>query len=340
MKRLLILLVLVAAIAAITVGSSVSSLQAQELPKEVRFAFLNGPRPWILGKIDGTFDKALGVPVKWIGFPSGPPALTALAAGEVDIVRVGCVPVTSFLTKKVPLTVIGIAGVIDTSERLVARNAIKTLKDLEGHTVATVNGSTAHYALLAAFKVQGVDVSKVKLVTLNPADQVAAWKRGDIDASYIWGPFWHDLEKEDGHILLSSGELNKDGYYLFNAYVVSNDFATKYPDLVSKFLGAFEETVNRYKADPDGSAALIAKELAQDVDGAKQTLAGLRYLPLKEQLETQWLGDGSGAESGIAKSFADQAAFLVEQDELRSRDVPPSFSPFINVSYIQKALAK
>ncbi|MDR0621553.1 MAG: ABC transporter substrate-binding protein [Deltaproteobacteria bacterium] len=337
MKKFFILMILLAAIVAAWPGQE---LRAQELPKEVRFAFLNGPRPWILGKIDKSFDKALGVPVNWIGFPSGPPALTALAAGEVDIVRVGCVPVTSFLSKKVPLTVIGIAGVIDTSERLVAKNAIKSIKDLEGRTVATVTGSTAHYALLAAFKVHGVDVSKVKLVTLNPADQVAAWKRGDIDASYVWGPFWHDLEVDDGHILLSSGELNKDGYYLFNAYVVSNDFAKKYPDLVSKFLTAFEETVNRYKADPDGSAALIAKELAQDLDGAKQTLAGLKYLSLKEQLESQWLGDGSGPPSGIAKSFSDQATFLVEQNELRSRDVPESFAPNIDVSYIKKALGQ
>jgi taurine transport system substrate-binding protein len=315
--------------------------QAADLPSEVRFGFLNGPRPWILGKIDGSFDKALGVPVKWIGFPSGPPALTALAAGEVDIVRVGCVPVTSFLTKKIPFTVIALAGLIDTSERLVAKNAVKTIKDLEGHTVATVTGSTAHYALLAGFKVNGVDASKVKLVTLNPADQVAAWKRGDIDASYIWGPFWHDLAQEDGHVILSSGELNKDGYYLFNAYVVSNDFAAKYPDLVGKFLAAFQDTVNRYQADPDGSAALIAKELAQDPEGAKQTLAGLRFLSLKEQLEVQWLGDGANTkDSGIAKSFADQAAFLVEQNELRARDVPKSFAQFIDVSFIKKALGQ
>jgi taurine transport system substrate-binding protein len=135
-------------------------LSAADLPKEVRFAFLNGPRPWILGKIDGSFDKALGVPVKWVRFPSGPPALAALAAGEVDIVRVGSVPVTSSLTKKIPFKVIALSGVIDTSERLAAKSSIGSVKELEGHSVA-------------AFKVHGVDLSKVKLVSLNPGDQLA-----------------------------------------------------------------------------------------------------------------------------------------------------------------------
>ncbi|MDR1546874.1 MAG: ABC transporter substrate-binding protein [Deltaproteobacteria bacterium] len=315
------------------------AVEAADPPKEVRFAFLNGPRPWILGKIDGSFDKALGVPVKWVGFPSGPPALQALAAGEVDIVRVGCVPVTSALIRKVPLTVVALAGVIDTSERLVAKKSVKSIKDLEGRTVATVTGSTAHYALLAAFKVHGVDVSKVKLVSLNPADQLAAWQRGDIDASYVWGPFWHDLAQQDGHELLSSGQLNKDGYYLFNAYVVSDAFAAKHPELVAKFLETFQAALDRYKADPAGSAAVIAQELAQDPQGAAQTLAGLLYVPLADQLKPEWLGDGSG-ESGIAKSFADQAKFLVEQGDIKAGDVPASFAPFINVGFIKTAVGR
>ncbi|MDR1111515.1 MAG: ABC transporter substrate-binding protein [Deltaproteobacteria bacterium] len=314
---------------------------AADRPKEVRLAFLGGPRPWILGKIDGTFDKALGVPVKWVGFPSGPPALAALAAGEVDIVRVGCVPITSSLVKDVPFKVIALSGVIDTSERLVARNDIKAIKDLEGKTVATILGSTAHYALLAGFKVFGVDPGKVKIVALNPADQVAAWKRGDIQAAYVWGPFWHEMAEDGGHVILSSGDLNEHGYYLYNAYVATDDFAEKYPDLVAAFLGAFQETVDRYKADPDGSAALIARELGQDTEGARQTLDGLNYVPLEEQLKIEWLGDGQNtAESGIAKGLLDQANFLVEHGDLRARDIPASFAPDIDVSFIKKAIGK
>jgi taurine transport system substrate-binding protein len=336
MKRWLMLLLV---LSLFILPAAQAAAQTPDLPQEVRFAYLNGPRPWILGKIDGTFDKALGVPVDWISFPSGPPALAALAAGEVDIVRVGCVPVTSSLVKQVPFKVIALSGVIDTSERLAAKNEIANVKGLEGKTVATVFGSTAHYALLAGFKVNGVDQSKVNLVALNPADQLAAWTRGDIDASYIWGPFWHDLASQGGHTILSSGELNKDGYYLFNAYVVSSAFAEKYPDLVTKFLGAFQDTVDRYKADPEGSAKLIAQELSQDPVGALETLKGLNYIPISEQLKPEWLGDGSG-ESGISKSFLDQASFLAEQGDLRTRDIPKSFAPYIDVSFIKQAARK
>jgi taurine transport system substrate-binding protein len=81
--------------------------------------------------------------------------------------------------------------------------------------------------------------------------------------------------------------------------------------------------------------------LEQDVEGAKQTLAGLLFLSLEDQLKTQWLGDGTTTpQSNLAKSFADQAAFLVDQGELRASDVPASFAPFIDVSYIKKALGQ
>ncbi|MDR3073668.1 MAG: ABC transporter substrate-binding protein [Deltaproteobacteria bacterium] len=306
-------------------------------PETVRLAYLNGPRPWILGKADGSFGKALGVPVQWINFASGPEALKAVAAGEIDIARAGSVPAAAALARKLPIEVVAVSGVIDSSERLIARQSIKSVKELEGRTVTYPAGSTAHYALLAAFKVHGVDAAKVKQAPLKPADEFAAWKRGDVDAAYVWGPFSSQIESEGGHELLRSGQLQKDGYYLFNVYVVSKKFAAEHPDTVSAFLAVFRDTVNRYKANPDASAETIARELGQDVQAVKQTLAGLAFPDIKEQLETAWLGQGDG-ESGISKSLADTARFLADLGELSNRDLPASFVPFINSSYIAKAV--
>ncbi|MDR3174947.1 MAG: ABC transporter substrate-binding protein [Desulfovibrio sp.] len=306
-------------------------------PAEIRLAYLNGPRPWILGKADGSFEKALKIPVKWVNFSSGPDALKAVAAGEIDIARVGSVPVAAALARKLPIEVIAVSGVIDSSERLIARREITSVKGLEGRTVTYPAGSTAHYALLAAFKVYGVDAAKVKQAPLKPADELAAWKRGDVDAAYVWGPFSNQLEAAGGHELLKSGQLQKDGYYLFNVYVVSKKFAAAHPEAVSLFLRVFRDTVRRYKADPDAVAAIIAKELGQDVAAAKQTLAGLEFPDIQEQLAPTWLGDNKG-ESGISKSFADTARFLADLGELSRRDIPDSFAPYINTAYIAGAV--
>jgi taurine transport system substrate-binding protein len=327
--------------AVLAIPVALAAAQAEDVPPVVRLGYLNGPRPWILGKADGSFDKALGTKVQWLNFPNGPNEITAFAAGEVDIGRVGSVPTVSALARKVPIEVIAVSGVIATSERLIARNGIDSVKALEGHAVAFPPGSTAHYALLAAFKVHGVDSTKVKQVPLKPGDLFAAWKRGDIDAAYVWGPFSHQLEADGGHQLLVTKDLQSHGYFLFNDYIVRTDFAKKYPQTVVNFLRAFADTVKRYKADPDGSAVIIAKELDQDVAAVKDTLAGLVYPPLEDQLGVQWLGNGANsADSVIAKGLADTAGFLVGLGELRPEDVPPSFAPQINTSFIAKATAR
>jgi taurine transport system substrate-binding protein len=162
-----------------------------------------------------------------------------------------------------------------------------------------------------------------------------------VQAAYVWGPFWSQLIAEDGHELLRTGELRKDGYAIFNTYVVSKKFAAEHPDLVAAFLRTFEDTVNRYKADPDGSAAIIAKELGQDVEGVKQTLAGLAYPSLQEQLSVSLLGDGTNtADSSIAKGLAATAKFLADLGELREKDLPKSFASGINTSFLAKAAKK
>jgi taurine transport system substrate-binding protein len=324
----------------ITAFATLPPVHAEEVPSVVRFGYLNGPRPWILGKADGSFDKALGTKVQWINFPNGPNEISAFAAGEVDIGRVGSVPTVSALARKVPVEVIAVSGVIATSERLISRNGIDSVKALEGHAVGFPPGSTAHYGLLAALKVHGVDSAKVKLVPLKPGDLYAAWKRGDIDAAYVWGPFSHQLEADGGHQLLATKDLQANGYFLFNDFIVSKDFAKKYPQTVVNFLRTFADTVKRYKADPDGSANIIAKELDQDLVAVKDTLAGLVYPPLDEQLGVQWLGNGTNtADSVIAKGLSDTAKFLVDLGELRPEDVPPNFASLIDTSFIAKAVA-
>jgi taurine transport system substrate-binding protein len=312
-----------------------------EVPTKIRFGYLNGPRPWILGKIDKSFDKAMGAPVTWTSFPSGPPALAALSAGDIDIARVGCVPVTSALILNAPLKVIALSGVIDGSERLVAKEDVRKLRDLENKGVATVFGSTSHYALMVALDVFGVDASKVRLVEIEPSGQLAAWESGEISASYVWGPYWHDLVAHGGHTLLSSGELNIHGYYLFNVYVVSQDFADKNPELVVRFLETYQAKLDEYEADPEGSAIRIAGELGQDLEGVAQTLKGLVYPNIGAQLQFEWLGSGNDTkDSAIATSFLDQARFLSKLGNVDPYDIPESFSPFIDVSFLRKAAGK
>jgi taurine transport system substrate-binding protein len=109
--------------------------------------------------------------------------------------------------------------------------------------------STGHYSLLAALKHWNIDPSKVTVLNLAPPAIIAAWKRGDIDATYVWDPAL-GVAKENGKVLITSGELAKFGAPTFDAWIVRKDFAEKHPEIVTAFAKVTLDAYADYRKDP------------------------------------------------------------------------------------------
>ena len=329
------------AAASLLVAWATSPALAEDLPAEVRFAWAGGPRVWVLGKIDESFDRAFGTKVKWIHFNSGAEVLTLFAAKEIDIARFGSSPTAAGIARKLPIEVIGVPEIIATSERLIAREGIASLKGLEGKTVAYPANSTAQFAFEAAVKATGVDRARIEGVSLKPSEMLAAWKRKDIDAAYVWGPFSHQMESDGGKEIFATRDLQKDGVLVFNNLVVRKEFGEKYPDLVAKFLRVVQDKVDQYNKDPEDSAQRIAKYLDIPLETARDTLAGLQYPSIAEQLTPAFIGDEtSKSASRVTKSYKDTAEFLAQIGEVRQEEIPASYAPFIQPGFLRRARTK
>lgn len=317
-----------------------NSYASKAVPEEVRIAYGGSSQVLVLAKVDGSLEKALNTKVKWVQFATGADALSYFASDAIDIANFGSNPAVAGIVRKLPIEIFGIAGVIATSERLIAKEDIKTLKDIEGKRVAYPPNSTAQYALDAAIEVNKIDRSKVKLIPLRPSEMMAAWKRGDIDAGYVWAPFAQELEVSGGHSIYATKQLQEGGYLIYNNYVVRTEFAKAYPDLLSKFLHVHQQKVDEFKHDPVKAAAIVAKDVGAPVNTATNTLSGLEYPTLAEQATAKWLGDGSDTDnSGIGKAVHKTADFLESIGQIRKRDIPESFDKSININYLKKSLA-
>lgn len=307
-------------------------------PAEVRIAYSGGSQVLMLAKADGSLDKALNSKVRWVQFASGADALSYFASNAIDIANFGSSPATAGIVRKLPVEIIGISGVIASYERLIGKEGIASLKDLEGKRVAYPPNSTAQYALEAAISVNKIDRSKITLLPLRPAEMVAAWKRGDIDAGYVWAPFAQELESSGGHQVFATKALQKDGYLIYNNYVVRKAFAQQYPQVVSAFLRVHQQKVDQFKQDPERAAAIVAKEVGAPVTTAANTLGGLEYPTLAQQGTAEWLGNGSDpTHSGIGKALSKTASFLADIGEIRQRDIPASWEGAIDSRYLREA---
>ena len=104
-------------------------------------------------------EKALGVPVKWVRFDSGGDVNRAVAAGQIDFGSVGNPPATIGIARGLPYRGIMALDVLGPVEALVVRkdSGVKSVADLAGKKITAPFGSTTHYLLMTALKMNGVD---------------------------------------------------------------------------------------------------------------------------------------------------------------------------------------
>jgi taurine transport system substrate-binding protein len=298
---------------------------------DVTVAYQTTVDPAKVAQADGTYEKATNATIDWRKFDNGADIIAAIASGDVQIGYLGSSPLTAAITRKVPVETFLIATQIGAAEALVARDGsgIKTPQDLIGKKIAVPFVSTGHYSLLAALKHWNIDPSKVTVLNLAPPAIIAAWKRGDIDATYVWDPAL-GVAKENGKVLITSGELAKFGAPTFDAWIVRKDFAEKHPEIVTAFAKVTLDAYADYRKDPK---AWLANQSNVDklvkLSGAKASdipllLQGNVFPLAADQVLT--LG------APTTKAITDTAVFLKEQGKVEA--VLPDYAPYVSAKYI------
>lgn len=287
--------------------------------------------PAKVAQADGAYEKATDSKISWRKFDNGADVITAIASGDVQIGYLGSSPLTAAATRKVPVETFLIATQIGAAEALVARNGagINSPQDLIGKKIAVPFVSTGHYSLLAALKHWNIDPTKVTILNLAPPAIAAAWKRGDIDATYVWDPAL-GVAKETGKVLITSGELAKLGAPTFDAWIVRKDFADKHPEIVKAFAKTTLDAYADYRKDP---AAWIANTSNIDklvkLSGAKASdIPGLLEGNVYPLAADQAKELGAPTTEAIGKT----AAFLKEQGKVDA--VLADYTPYVSAKFV------
>ncbi|KTC31917.1 MAG: taurine ABC transporter substrate-binding protein [Pseudomonas sp.] len=287
--------------------------------------------PAKVAQADGSYEKATQAKINWRKFDNGADVIAAIASGDVQIGYLGSSPLTAAVTRKVPVETFLIATQIGAAEALVARDGsgIKTPQDLVGKKIAVPFVSTGHYSLLAALKHWNIDPAKVQVLNLAPPAIIAAWKRGDIDATYVWDPAL-GVAKENGKVLITSGELAKFGAPTFDAWIVRKDFAQKHPEIVTAFAKVTLDAYADYRKDPQAWLANSGNvDKLVKLSGAKAS-----DIPLLLQGNVYPLAADQVASLGAptTKAITDTAVFLKEQGKVDA--VLPDYAPYVSAQFI------
>lgn len=287
----------------------------------------------LIAQYEEWYTKELGVDVKLVTFDSGKDINSALASGSIDIGQEGSSPAAIAISSGIDIQVIWIGDIIGAAETLVAKDGsgINSLTDLVGKKVATPFASTAHYSLLNALKLEGIDEYSVTIIDMQTDKINAAWQTGDIDAAYVWYPVLAELLK-DGTPIIDSYQLAQKGIVTADTNVVRREYAQSNPDVVSKFVELQLRANDIINNESGKAAAEIAAELEISEEDAAEQITQFTYLDADEQIEYL---DGS-----FAETLKDTADFLVEQKSISSAPDLDTFKSSVTSEFVKKAAGK
>lgn len=322
----------------LTIG--VGSALAQQT-KEVTIAHQDMIVPFRIAQAAGAVEKATGYKINWKLFGGGGDVIKALASGDVAIGEVGSSPAAAAAAQGLDVQVVWVLDDINNAEQLVAspKSGIASLQDLKGKKIATPFVSTAHYQLIYALSKAGIPARDVQLLNLRPPEIAAAWERGDIDGTFIWDPVLAKIKSSGGKVIVTSGDIAKQGAPTFDAIVVNSAWAAKNKEFVTALVKVIAKADADYKAstakftiDSD-QVKSIAKVVGASPADVPASLAAYSFPSPTEQASAKWLGGGK--DGGVARALANTALFLKEQG--RITEIPADFSKFVNSEFAAAA---
>lgn len=333
------LLSLTAAVPLIWSAGAWSAANAQD--KEVTIGYQLIYNPWKVAIADGKFEQATGYEIDWRKFDSGAKVITAMASGDVQIALAGSSPIAAGVSRGIDMQLFWITEDIASAEALVVRDGsgIVAPQDLRGKKVGVPFVSTTHFHLMFALEQFGIPADEVEVLNMQPNQIAAAWERGDIDAAFVWDPALGRI-KENGKVLVTSGQLSAWGKATFDGMVVSREFAEANPDFMAQFVKLIADADDSYRSNPQDWTAdseMVQKIVglvggnAEDVPGV---LALYDFPTLEQQASCAWLG--CGADGGAARALKFTSEFLHQQDKIET--VQEDYSKFVTPQHVEAAM--
>jgi NitT/TauT family transport system substrate-binding protein len=160
--------------------------------------------------LDKGYFKEEGLNVQWRMFGSGAEASQSLATGAIPLGIMAETPAISLRANGVP--VVMLTSVSDLAEGEVlwvgSDLDVKKPEDLHGLRIAYRSGSTGDLQINQIARKYNLDLGKMQLVNLSPADAVTAYAAKQIDGVVAWEPYLFAASQQRPLTLLHTGRTS------------------------------------------------------------------------------------------------------------------------------------
>lgn len=263
-----------------------------------------------VAKEKGFFEKAgLDIDLRLIEASSDSNA--AMQAGRIDVVAATVDTFSLFAGNGSNLSLL--IGLDESAggDGVVVKNAIASVSDLKGHTVAAQMGSPSQFLLSEALDHAGLKLSDVKIIDMKSGDAGAAFVAGSVDAAVTWQPWLSKAGATNfGKILIDTRTLRG---IIVDALAARGDFAKQHQADFKAFADAYYQGVDYLAQNPAEGNEIIGRNLKMNKETLEASLKDVRFFNKSDNAAFF-----TGADSGAVKLAKDAAEFYHRIGVLRN----------------------
>jgi len=132
---------------------------------------------------------------------------------------------------------------------------LKTVGDLTGKRVATLQGSAAHYALVRILQAAKISPGDLRITNLRPQEARGAFELGEVDAWVVWPPWGEEQEiRGKGRLLPGAAEE------VSNVVMLSAAFLDAHEPMARALLAVIRRAKEWIGAHPEEAQAIVVAE--------------------------------------------------------------------------------
>lgn len=265
--------------------------------------------------------------IEWFNSPSGPPLTNNMISSKLQLAFMGDMPILingekgetmpNYKSVFVAFDGKGLSG--KNQALMVPKDSSMGIKDLEGKTISTILGSSAHRMLLAALDKYGL-TGKVNIVNQDVMVGMSSIEQNKIDAHATWEPYPSlILHNKVGKVLIDGANTGVD--YL-DGVVADRTWAEAHPDYMVAFMKALIKSHQLIRENPGQAAEIFASETGYPPEVCKKMAENIRF-------------DAAIYERDL-KTLAGSKDFLIKLEKLKQLDL----QKFVDSSYLEKAASE
>jgi NitT/TauT family transport system substrate-binding protein len=289
---------------------------------------------------DNKLFEQVGIEPHFYSFTSGAPLIAGMKSGSLDVAWTGLA--TLFMIGQgIPLTFVLVP--LDSSSQmgLVVNPAsgIGSFRDIaKSKNIGAPTATCAEVSMVLAAKTAGVPRTSLKASNLAPNLLLTAMQNGQIDSTFIWGP-WNLQLRDAGYRIVSwDKDYEINGGVCATTVAIRPAFLAANPSLGCSLVKVHALALDAARKNPEQAARTLKEALNISEALAKETYDTLTIPTIESQLEPNSAWSLANKGSGLAEKLFVAGQALYEAQAFTKALSREQVAQSVDAQYIKQFL--